>query len=77
MLRWKASFDPNEWYEDNADISSIFCFVINSFTWDFQEDGILDTNLYTKLKPCIPVLQEIAAHLFENNGYISGGIDDF
>jgi len=35
MLKWKASFDSKVWYEDRADISQIFVFVINAFTWDF------------------------------------------
>lgn len=38
------------------DISHMFSFVINSFTWEYQEEGIIDRNLYPRLKPCISIL---------------------
>jgi hypothetical protein len=55
-----------KWMENRGSLSQMYCYVMNSFTWDYQNEGILDVETSALLNPCIPFLLDECLFYFES-----------
>lgn len=57
MFDIKARMEPEKWLNNYTELTSMYCYVFNSFTWDFNGMGMDKQDVYfEKLKPCIQFL---------------------
>ena len=53
------------WMEKYEDLTSIYCYVFNNLTWNYESCYTGDTMLtFEKLKPCVHFLLDACLHEF-------------
>ena len=40
MFDIKARMEPEKWLNNYTELTSMYCYVFNSFTWDFNGMGM-------------------------------------
>ena len=60
-----------KWLESQGELAPMYAYVMNSFTWDYQSNGVIDKKNSQLLMPCVPYLQEEVLSCIQNKNEMS------
>lgn len=62
MFGIKAKMEPSVWNNNYSELTSMYCYVFNAFTWDYGGTMAEEEKYFERLKPCIHFLMDVIIH---------------